>query len=157
MERTDITFSSRGRRWRLDIYAERFAAAGLAALVFDYRNFGASEGEPRQLLDIGMQQEDWLAAIARARGLDKVDPERIALWGTSHSGGHAVALAAREPRIAAAVVAQVPFADGITELTIDPPLDAHRKTAAAVTDAWRASAAALPTGSSWWVPRGASW
>ena len=165
MERTDITFSSRGRRcaaWlyrpegdgpypcvvmahgfgavkeaRLDIYAERFAAAGLAALVFDYRNFGASEGEPRQLLDIGMQQEDWLAAIARARGLDKVDPERIALWGTSFSAGHAVALAAREPRIAAAVVAQVPFADGITVLTIDPPLDALRKTAAAVKDAWR--------------------
>ena len=165
MDRTEITFSSRGRScaaWlyrpegegpypcvvmahgfgalkeaRLDAYAERFAGAGFAALVFDYRNFGASEGEPRQLLEIVMQHEDWHAAIARARGLDKVDPERIALWGSSLSGGHVVALAAREPRIAAAVIAQVPFADGLTVLTIDPPLDTLRKTASGVKDAWR--------------------
>ena len=40
------------RTMRLDAYAERFSAAGYACLVFDYRNFGDSEGEPRQLLDI---------------------------------------------------------------------------------------------------------
>ena len=38
------------REQRLDAYAERFAQAGLAVLVFDYRHFGASGGEPRQLL-----------------------------------------------------------------------------------------------------------
>ena len=32
----------------LDRFAEAFAAAGLAALVFDNRNFGASDDEPRQ-------------------------------------------------------------------------------------------------------------
>src|ERR1035441_8186503 len=99
------------REQRLDAYAERFAAAGLAALVFDYRHFGASGGEPRQLLDIGRQLADWRAAIAYVRGLEGIDPERIALWGSSFSGGHVIELAARDHRIAA-VVAQMPFVDG---------------------------------------------
>jgi fermentation-respiration switch protein FrsA (DUF1100 family) len=68
------------RDQRLDAYAERFADAGLACVVFDYRHFGASEGEPRQLLDISRQLEDWRAAVAFARGLDGIDPERIGLY-----------------------------------------------------------------------------
>ena len=35
----------------LDQFADVFAAAGLNALVFDHRNFGASDGEPRQEID----------------------------------------------------------------------------------------------------------
>ena len=58
------------RDQRLPAYAERFADAGLAALLFDYRHFGASGGEPRQLLDIQRQLEDWRTALAYARGLD---------------------------------------------------------------------------------------
>src|SRR5919202_566943 len=76
------------REMRLDAYAQRFAAAGFAALVFDYRHFGASGGEPRQLLDVRRQLEDWRAAVAFARTVDGIDPERVALWGTSFSGGH---------------------------------------------------------------------
>lgn len=52
------------RSMRLDAYAERFRAAGYAFLVFDYRHFGDSDGDPRQLLDIREQQQDWQAAIA---------------------------------------------------------------------------------------------
>ncbi len=100
------------RGMRLDAYAERFSAAGYACLVFDYRNFGDSEGRPRQLLDIGMQLADWAAAVSYARTLPGVDYTRIALWGTSFGGGHAIATAARLPGIAAAV-AQCPFTDGI--------------------------------------------
>jgi dienelactone hydrolase len=107
------------REQRLDAYAARFAGAGLAALVFDYRHFGSSEGEPRQLVDNTSQLEDWRAAIARARELDQVDPERIALWGTSTSGGHVVQLAAEDSQIAA-VIAQVPLADGIAQLRSTP-------------------------------------
>ncbi|HEX7609332.1 MAG TPA: alpha/beta hydrolase [Solirubrobacteraceae bacterium] len=103
------------REQRLDAFAERFAAAGLAALVFDYRHFGASEGQPRSLLDIGSQLADWRAAISYARGLEGIDPERVALWGSSFSGGHVIETAARDPRIAA-VVAQVPFIDGFANL-----------------------------------------
>jgi len=100
---------------RLDAYAERFAAAGLAALVFDYRHFGDSEGEPRQLLDIRRQLADWRAAVEYARGLEGIDPRCIALWGSSFSGGHVIETAAADPRIAA-VVAQVPFVDGLANL-----------------------------------------
>ena len=103
------------RDQRLDAYAERFAQAGLTALVFDYRYFGDSDGEPRQLLDIRRQLEDWRAAIAYARVLEGVDAARIALWGTSFSGGHVMTLAAHDPSLAAAV-SQVAFADGLITL-----------------------------------------
>lgn len=106
---------------RLDAYAERFQERGFAVLVFDYRHFGASDGEPRQLLDIARQLEDWMAAVAYARTLPGVDPVRIALWGTSFSAGHVVSVAARDPEVAA-VVAQVPFADGIATTVRMSPL-----------------------------------
>ncbi len=95
----------------LDAYAERFAAAGYACLVFDYRHFGASDGEPRQLLDIDSQLQDWAAAIACARAHDDLDQERVALWGTSFAGGHALVAGARDGRVAA-VISQCPFTDG---------------------------------------------
>ena len=69
------------RRMRLTAFAERFVAEGYACLVFDYRYFGDSEGQPRQLLDIKSQLEDWKAAVAYARSLDKIDPNRVVIWG----------------------------------------------------------------------------
>jgi dienelactone hydrolase len=125
------------REARLDAYAERFAQAGLAALVFDYRHFGGSEGEPRQLLDIDRQHEDWREAIAYARQLDGVDPERIALWGTSFSAGHVMALAATDDRVAAAV-AQVPFADGRAGIAGARTRDGLRALGAGIRDLVRA-------------------
>ena len=98
---------------RLPAYAERFRAAGYACLVFDYRCFGASGGEPRQLLDVERQLGDWRAALAYARGRDDLDRERLAVWGTSFGGGHALAIGAEDSGIAA-VVAQCPFTDGIS-------------------------------------------
>jgi uncharacterized protein len=92
-------------------FAERYAAAGLDALAFDYRHFGASGGEPRQLVSVSRQLEDYAAAIAFARGLEGVDPERIVAWGSSFSGGHVVAVAAADARVAA-VISQVPAMDG---------------------------------------------
>ncbi|MDF2975898.1 MAG: putative hydrolase [Actinomycetospora sp.] len=89
-------------------YAERFAGAGCIVLVFDYRHFGASSGQPRQLVHIGHQLEDWREAVDFARRLPEVDPQRVALWGTSLSAGHVVAVAADDPRLAA-VVAQLPW------------------------------------------------
>lgn len=75
------------RTMRLDAYAERFAAAGYACLVFDYRNFGDSGGAPRQLLDVNMQLADWGAAVDYAHTLAGIDRNRIGLWGTSFGGG----------------------------------------------------------------------
>ncbi|HLB22902.1 MAG TPA: alpha/beta hydrolase [Dehalococcoidia bacterium] len=97
---------------RLDAFAERFAAAGLACLVFDYRHFGASAGEPRQVISIGKQQADWRAAISYARGQRDVDPGRIALWGTSFGGGHVLQILKRDRGIAAAVL-HLPLVDSL--------------------------------------------
>jgi len=83
------------RDQRLPAYAERFAAAGLAVLLFDYRHFGASAGEPRQLLDIGRQLDDWRAAIAYAR----TRYGRVALFGSSFAGGHVLQLASEDDAI----------------------------------------------------------
>lgn len=99
-----------GTRDQLTVYAEEFVRAGLAVLTFDYRHFGESEGSPRQIVDISEQMEDWRSAIAMVRTLDHVDPKRIALWGSSLSGGHVINLAAEDPTLAA-VVAQVPAID----------------------------------------------
>ncbi|HKU39450.1 MAG TPA: alpha/beta hydrolase [Polyangiales bacterium] len=99
------------KRLGLPKYAQKFAERGMAVLVFDYRHFGASAGEPRQVIDIDEQRADYHAAIERARALPGIDPERIALWGTSLSGGHVLAVAARDARLAA-VVSQVPMIDG---------------------------------------------
>lgn len=83
------------RALRLYAYAERFAAAGYAVVVFDYRSFGESEGEPRQVLDIAMQHEDWRAALRFARSLEGIDHTRVVAWGTSFSGGHVITVAGR--------------------------------------------------------------
>ena len=90
--------------------AERFARAGLTALVFDYRHFGASGGSPRQLVDPWRQLEDWRAALAHARARDDVDGTRVALWGTSMGAGHALLIAAEDGRVRAVAV-QAPLVD----------------------------------------------
>lgn len=95
----------------LESYALRFQEAGLAVLAFDYRHLGESEGEPRQLVWIPRQLEDYTAAIDYARSLKEIDPARIALWGTSLSGGHVIVIAAKDNKIAC-VAAQVPLLDG---------------------------------------------
>lgn len=121
------------KEMRLDAYAERFADAGYACLVFDYRHFGASGGEPRQLLDIGRQREDWRAAVAFARGLEQVDPEQVAVFGSSFGGGHAILTAAEDPRIAAAI-AQCPFTDGLASALTLGPMSTAKVSALAVRD-----------------------
>ena len=95
----------------LENYAVRYQEAGFATLIFDYRHFGESGGEPRQLVWIPYQLEDWSAAIAYARSLKEIDPAKIALWGTSLSGGHVIVTAAKDKNIAC-VSAQCPGLDG---------------------------------------------
>ena len=54
----------------MEPYAYRFQEAGFAVLLFDYRFFGESGGEPRQLLSVPYQLEDYAGAIQYARGLN---------------------------------------------------------------------------------------
>jgi fermentation-respiration switch protein FrsA (DUF1100 family) len=121
------------REMRLDAYAERFAAAGFAALAFTYRYFGDSGGEPRQLLDIRRQHEDWRAALRHGRALEGIRPDAIALWGSSFAGGHVLEIGAGEPGIAA-LVSQCPFTDGLASMRAADPKVAARLTALALRD-----------------------
>ena len=95
----------------LDAFAEVFAAAGLNALVFDNRNFGASDGEPRLEIDPWAQVRDYRHAITYATTRADVDADRIGVWGSSYSGGHVLVVAAIDRRVKAAV-SQVPLVSG---------------------------------------------
>lgn len=121
------------KRMRLPAFAERFVAAGYACLIFDYRHFGDSEGEPRQLLDIGRQLEDWKAAVAYVRSLSEVDPARVILWGTSFGGGHVLSTAADDPKVAA-VISQCPFTDGLASSLAMNPMTSVKLTTLALRD-----------------------
>jgi pimeloyl-ACP methyl ester carboxylesterase len=94
-----------------DRFARPFHHAGFTVLAFDYRRIGDSGGGPRQVLPIRDQLADWQASIAKAATLPEVDPTRLAIWGFSVSGGHVFRIAARNPRLAAAI-AQTPNVDG---------------------------------------------
>ena len=95
----------------LDAFAEVFAEAGLACLVYDNRNFGASDGEPRYEIDPWEQIRDYRHAITYMQTLPGIDRERIGVWGSSYSGGHVLVLGAIDKRIKC-VVSQVPLISG---------------------------------------------
>jgi fermentation-respiration switch protein FrsA (DUF1100 family) len=95
----------------LDRFAEVFADAGLAALVFDNRNFGASDGEPRQEIDPWVQVRDYRHAITYVGTRAEVDAGRIGVWGSSYSGGHVLVVGAIDRRVRC-VVSQVPLVSG---------------------------------------------
>jgi pimeloyl-ACP methyl ester carboxylesterase len=100
------------REMGLDAYARRFCGAGFSVLAFDYRHYGASEGQPRELLSIARQLADWRAAIAFVKAREGVDASRVAIWGSSFGGGHVLRLVASQVDVAAAI-AQVPFSSGL--------------------------------------------
>lgn len=121
------------RAMRLANYADRFQAAGYACLVFDYRHFGDSEGQPRQLLDIKKQQQDWQAAIDFIQKRPEVDGQQVVLWGTSFGGGHVIAVGAANHQVAA-VIAQCPFTDGLSSALATSPISSMQVTALAILD-----------------------
>lgn len=95
----------------LDRYGELFAAAGIASLIYDNRNLGASDGKPRGEIDPWQQVRDYRTAITFAETLEQTDNTRIGVWGSSYSGGHALVVAALDRRVKC-VVSQVPLCSG---------------------------------------------
>jgi fermentation-respiration switch protein FrsA (DUF1100 family) len=150
----------------LDRFAEAFEQAGLAALVFDNRNFGASDGEPRQEIDPWAQVRDYRHAITYARSRPEVDRDRIGIWGSSYSGGHVLVVGAIDPRVKC-VVAQVPLISGHRNArrlvradfiaSVQEAFDGDREARfrgeapamIPVVDADPTAASALPTPDSW--------
>jgi uncharacterized protein len=150
----------------LDLFADVFAAAGLSVLVFDNRNFGASDGEPRQEIDPWAQVRDYRHAITYASTLPEVDAARIGIWGSSYSGGHVLVVAAIDRRVRAAV-SQVPLVSGHDNLRALVRADfiagfrqqfdadrlarfrGHPPAMVPVVDADPLAPSALPTADSW--------
>ncbi len=93
----------------LDRYAEVLCEGGMAVLVYDHRNLGASDGEPRQQINPWAQARDYRYAISWLSSRPEVDADRIGIWGSSFSGGEVIVIGAIDARVKA-VVANVPFA-----------------------------------------------
>lgn len=109
-------------------FAERFSAAGLDVLAFDYRGFGASEGQPRQSVSVERQMADYGAAVVAAQQLPGVDRSRVVLWGSSFSGSHVLRVAAQCADVAA-VIGMTPLTSG---LAASRAAVAHRDVASAL-------------------------
>ena len=100
------------RQFKLMHYAQYFAQAGYAVVLFDYRYWGGSTGRPRELVSIEAQLTDWQTMIEHVSQRKSIDAKRIVLWGTALSGGYVLELAAQKNPHVKAVLAQVPFVDG---------------------------------------------
>ncbi len=100
-------------------FAERFREEGFAAIAFDYRNFGGSGGQPREVLSVPRQRADYSAVIGWAVKQTFIDPRQIIAWGTSFAGMHVLELAVSDNRLAAAI-AQAPLTDGLAAAMMSP-------------------------------------
>lgn len=109
------------RQFKLGQYAQRFAQAGYAVVIFDYRFWGASTGAPRELISLEYQIDDWKKVIQFLSSSDQVDARKIVLWGTALSGGYVLTLAAQLKNIYAIMV-QTPFVDGVASAKLYPML-----------------------------------
>lgn len=98
------------RKMRLYEYAERFAEAGYACFLFDYRNYGASNGDKRQLINVKMQLQDWNTAIDFIKKDCRVNADLLLLFGSSFSGGHVTYLTAHRNDVRG-TIAQCPYTD----------------------------------------------
>lgn len=99
----------------LNTFAEHFVSQlSLSCLVYDNRGFGSSdtkEGAPRQEILPAQQTSDYSDAITYAQMREDVDKDKIAIWGSSYSGGHVLHVGAVDKRVKA-VLCQVPLVDG---------------------------------------------
>ena len=124
-------------------YAEAFANAGFAALIFDYRYFGVSDGTPRQYVSKKEQLKDWEASIRYVRDLQEVDGSRICIWGCSYSGGHVLVTAAKDRSISG-FIALVPFLDSLDFMKNSSFSNTAKMNTAAMRDVFRAMTGRAP-------------
>lgn len=98
----------------LESFAEYFTShIPVTALVYDNRCFGSSDGTPRYEIIPTLQTSDIQDAITFVQSLtEEVDPDKIAIWGSSYSGANVLQVTAFDKRVKA-VLSQVPMISGI--------------------------------------------
>lgn len=90
-----------------DKYAEKFREAGFAVLLYDHRNFGISDGEPRQEINFWVQCRGYIDCIDFAVTEPEIDTTRIAVWGASLSASEAFLVGSVDERVKA-IINQIP-------------------------------------------------
>ncbi|KAF7792667.1 hypothetical protein EIP86_003764 [Pleurotus ostreatoroseus] len=72
----------------LAVFGERWAAeAGFASLILDYRGFGSSDGQPRNLIVLEKQVQDFRSVIEWARARPETfRTDKIVVMGSALSG-----------------------------------------------------------------------
>jgi uncharacterized protein len=76
-----------------DLYAAKLANEGLIALSFDFRNYGESEGQPRNYENPTMKTDDLVNAAKYLKTLNFVDAKSIHGIGICASAGYLVTAA----------------------------------------------------------------
>lgn len=125
------------RRFSLPDVAARFAAEGFAVVLFDYRGFAESTGEPRELVSPQHHLQDWKNVIQQVQTWSSVNTQKLFLWGVSFSGGHVMTLASQLPNIQA-IIALVPHVDGLASAMHYPLKLFPKALKLAVQDLWAA-------------------
>lgn len=87
-----------------DKYAERFREAGFAVLLYDHRNLGISDGEPRQEINFWMQAKGYIDAIDFVSKQPEINPQKIAVWGASMSSREAFLVGTVDERVKAVIM-----------------------------------------------------
>ena len=122
------------RQMGLPAFAEAFAAAGFAVALYDHRCLGQSGGAPRFDIDPWLQTIDMRCVLGWLAGRPEIDADRLALWGSSFSGGESIVLGAVDPRVRA-VIANAPFAGTGGELDPATADERFEQIAAIITGA----------------------
>ncbi|MHA3115499.1 alpha/beta fold hydrolase [Acinetobacter sp. ANC 4635] len=125
------------RKFSLPDVAERFAEQGFAVILFDYRGFGESTGQPRELVSPKHHLQDWKSVVEQVKSWSNVNQEQLFLWGVSLSGGHVMTLAAEIPNIKA-IIALVPHVDGLASAWLYPKKLLPQALKLALQDLWAA-------------------
>ncbi len=94
-----------------DKYAERFRKANYAVLLFDHRNLGISDGEPRQEINFWLQTRGYIDAIDFIYTKPEIDTTKIAVWGASMSAREAFLVGSIDERVSAIITMIPAFGD----------------------------------------------
>ncbi|WCO00274.1 alpha/beta hydrolase [Psychroserpens ponticola] len=90
-----------------DKYAERFREEGFAVILYDHRNFGISDGEPRQEINFWIQSRGYIDCIDFVTTQPEIDTSKVAVWGASLSAREAFLVGSVDERVKA-IINQIP-------------------------------------------------